>query len=283
MDYIGFADESGTSDRFTSIASFSFKESALEQINEELRQILSESDVSEFKWQKLKSAKYRYCAVKIVDFVWKHLYESDCRVDVVIWDNQDSRHSVAGRDDTANYGRMFYHLHHQSMKRRPNKTKWHIYPDEKVEIDWDTVNGCLEAVGERREFTYEPLFGSFLKDHHYTIGDFKQVESHVEPCSQVADLFSGMAVYSRTKYGSYSSWLDSKEPSLGLWEDETTGLTNSEENRFEVLSYFNDGCKDRKLGVSLKSRRRLDTPAPKNPINFWSYEPQHTNDTAPTK
>jgi hypothetical protein len=50
-----------------------------------------------------------------------------------------------------------------------------------------------------------------------------------------------------------------------------------------VLKKFDETCKERKLGVSLKTKKGLWTPDPQRPINFWLYEPQHPEDKAPQK
>jgi hypothetical protein len=282
MDYIAFADESGTGERLTSIASFSFRSDALPAINDQVKGLLAESDVREFKWQKLKNAKYRLCAVKLLDAVWSLIGTTDARIDVLVWDNQDTRHAILGRDDTANFGRMFFHLQSHVLKKRPSNSIWKLFPDEKVEIDWDTVRKCLSAVGRRMEFVESPLFGGFFKDPHYSIDDFRQVQSYQQPCCQIADLFAGLAVFSRTHYDSFERWI-SRATNLGLWDEETLPLSNRMENRFRILQHFNSGCKSRRLGVSLITRRCLYTPLPSNPINFWHYEPQHEQDKAPTR
>ena len=178
MKYVAYSDESGTGDRFTSIASFSLRKDALSTVNDTIKQLLNSSSVSEFKWQKLKDARYRHCALKLIDSVWGFLRSADARVDVIIWDNQDERHAVAGRDDSANFGRMYFHLQAASMKRRPRKAEWQLYPDEKVDIDWVTVRECLAAVGRRRPFVKAPLLGDFFADSYFTVGECAQVESH---------------------------------------------------------------------------------------------------------
>lgn len=283
MDYVAYADESGTGEQFTSIASFSCRSDALSSVNDRLLGMLSESDVGEFKWQKLKDAKYRHCAIKLVDAVWDLLDKADARVDVLVWDNHDSRHSIPGRDNTANFGRMFFHVHSQALKRRPRNSTWRIFPGERVEIAWDTVLDCLAAVGRRLEYVDSPLFGGFFTEPYYAIKEFRQVQSHEEPCCQLADLFSGLAVFSRTNYDSYSKWLAYSSTNLALWDELPIRLSNREENRFLLLQYFDSGCKSRSLGVSLKTSRYLNTPRPSNPINFWHYAPQHEFDRAPTR
>lgn len=283
MEYVAYSDESGTGERFTSIASFSLRQDALPVVNSTLRQLLANSSVGEFKWLKLKDAKYRHCALKFLEAVWDCLGTAEARVDVLIWDNEDARHAIPGRDDTANFGRMFFHLQAASMKRRPRKSEWRLLPDEKVEIDWDTVRKCLAAIGRRRQFTEAPLLGDFFADPSYSIIECRQVQSHEEPCIQVADLFAGIAVFSRTHYDKYEQWAESLVPNLGLWKNIPVDISNREENRFRVLEAFNSACKKRRLGVSLRTRRCLHTPRPSNPLNFWHYEPQHELDRAPRR
>ncbi|MCT7973665.1 DUF3800 domain-containing protein [Laspinema olomoucense] len=282
MQYVSFADESYL-DGFKSIAAFSLKSDNLSQINLEFNALLSESNVREFKWQKLKDAKYRFCAEKLIDIVWKLINTDEARVDVIMWDINDSRHKIKHRDDSANYGRMFYHLHKYSLKRRPESSTWKLYPDEGVSVDWDTVNECLSAHGQQRNCISLPLFESYFSGTHYTIADFQEVKSHKEPCCQVADLFAGMSLFSRTNYDVYEKWCDFTSPILSLFPNEKPKMTNAQNERFLVLQYFDEGCKTRNLGVSLKKNRCLQTPNPKNPINFWFYRPQHEMDKAPTK
>ena len=283
MNYIAYSDESGTGERYTSIASFSFRQDSLPTINDSLKRILADSSVTEFKWQKLKDAKYRLCAQKIITALWEFLPTSDARIDILIWDNEDSRHAIQGRDDAANFGRMYFHLQAALMKRRPINSIWKLLPDEKVDIDWKTVRICLSAIGKKTDSRDESLFGNFFTDPFYSVAECRQVQSHIEPCIQIADLVAGLAVFSKTHYDNYSQWLESLTPTLGLWETAPLNISNREENRFQVLKDFDSSCKKRRIGVSLRSQRCLYTPNPINPINFWHYAPQHENDRAPKR
>jgi hypothetical protein len=285
MDYISFADES-YSKRYKSIATFSFKADFLETVNSYIEKILRESNVEkEFKWERLKNAKYRYCAEKMINSVWDFVNIADARIDVIIWDTHDSRHRVRNPDEMENYGRMFFHLHSKSLQRRPKMSKWQIFLDEGVKIDWNIVGQCLSAVGKQRDFVDLSLFKGFFTNPHYTISksDLIEIKSHEQPCCQIADLFAGLSVFSRTNYDNYEKWLNYTTDTLPLFPQEKPKITNAEENRFPILKNFNAGCKQRKLGVSLKTKRSLDTPNPNNPINFWPYIPQHDEDKAPTK
>ena len=283
MQYISFADESYSDDGFKSIAAFSLKSDNFFKTNLQFKQILKEANIEEFKWQKLKNKKYSFCAEKLIDYVWQLIQTDDARVDVIMWDINDSRHKIKNRDDLENYGRMFYHLHVNSLKRRPKSSIWKLYTDEGVSIDWDVVTQCLNAHGQHEDFTHFPLLGEFFSRSHYGIADFKEVKSHEEPCCQIADLFAGMSLFSRTHYDVYEKWCEFNNPVLPLFPSKKPKITNAQKARFPILKYFNNGCKDRKLGVSLKTNRHLQTLNPNNPINFWFYVPQHEMDKAPTK
>lgn len=283
MEYFAFSDESYSSDRYRSIASFSLVAHCLEEVNAKLKRLLAQSSVTEFKWVKVKDAKYRHCALKLIGALWSLISSADARIDVIVWDTQDKRHSIQNRDDKQNYERMFYHLHSHALKRRPKNSDWHIFPDERVDINWKVIRQCLNAKGQQRDYIHLPLIGGFLADQHFNIVSFKQVESHSEPCCQIADLFAGLAVYSCTHYDLYNQWLMKNNPTLNIFQENDFSLSNREENRFRILLTFDRGCKTRRIGVSLAEKKGLYTPDPKNPINFWHYKPQHEKDRAPTK
>lgn len=284
MNFVAFLDESYiTAERYRSIGLFSFHAANHEAINKELAYILRDSDVKEFKWKKLRSAKYRFCALKIIDFILKDLHKYDMRVDVLIWDTKDKRHKVPNRNDIANFERMFFHLMKSSMKRRQKKAKWKIFPDERFEIDWETIEQCLSAVGRWQDQIKSPLLGDFITDPYYEIEDFNQVQSHKEPCCQVADLFAGLGAYSKLNYSKYASWELITHLNLNLFGKKNHEFKRSEKERFTIMKRLDQHCKNKKLGVSLKSKKCFTTPNPKNPINFWHYLPQHKMDKAPTR
>ena len=285
MEYVAYADESYVrAERFRSICSFSFPINHHDDIESELTALLEESNVSEFKWKKLKGAKYRFFAEKIIHFIANNQPKYKLRIDVLIWDTHDDRHNVQLRDDKANFERMFFHLLNSSMKRRGKNSVWSIFPDERLDIDWATIHKCIECVGAEQEEIENPLFGDFLSDPYYSIYDFSEIESHKYPCCQIADFFAGICVYSKINYKRFEKWKKSSKKELPLFESKNPiELTNSERERFRVLKCLNDECKKRKLGVSLKSRKCLFTFNPSNPINFWHYVPQHNLDRAPTK
>ena len=171
---------------------FPFKEESFEIINNSLVQILKKSNVKEFKWEKLRNAKYFFCAKHILDFILLNLFEYQIRLDILTWDITDSRHKVKGRDDSANFGRMFFRVLKHSLSCRNISCKWKIYPDEKVDMDWKTLNDCLVSVGNWERVFEFPLFNGSKIGSNYTITDFEQKSSKEFPCIQVTDLFAGL-------------------------------------------------------------------------------------------
>jgi hypothetical protein len=138
----------------------------------------------------------------------------------------------------------------------------------------------------RRDIFSQGNFGLDLKEE-FGIKQIVPCQSCKEPLVQLADLFVGLAAYSRNRYDSYELWQRTygQEQQLGLFRPDpqsATKLSKRDLSRCHVLATFNVACKRRKLGVGLKDSRGLKTYDPSNPINFWWYEPQHEEDRAPT-
>ena len=281
MEFEIYTDESYiTGERYRSIAAFSYKANYKDVIYNDLKKLLEESNIKEFKWQKLKDAKYKFGAIKFIDYVLNNISKYDIRVDIIIWDTHDERHKIQGRDDDANFERMFFHLLKTTMKRRPKNSNWYIYPDQKNGIDWNTVRNCLKAEGLHTEL-YKTLFGDFFNNPFYHIKSFQEIDSSKTPCCQVADLFAGLSVFSINCYPKFLNWKSQKQ--LSLFNTKKIKFTNREKVRFEVIQHLNKACKESKLGVSLDKGCGFRTFSPNNPINFWRYTPQHEKDKAPTR
>ena len=285
MEYIAFSDESYTSaERYRSIGAMSLPYGLTEETNGEIASILKNSGVREFKWKKLKDAKYRFCALKLIEYLLKNIYQRRLRVDVIIWDTQDSRHSIEGRDDIANFGRMFFHLLKDLMKRREKEAHWYIHPDERMGIDWETIKECLKSVGKWREYFESQLFGDAFSEQFFHIREFNQINSAETPCCQIADLFAGMVVFSKNCYQKYATWCETQSNQLCfLGSPDEIECSKREKERFHILKEFSEKCKTNKLGVSIKTKKCLSTFKPENPINFWWYKPQHPLDKAPLR
>lgn len=281
--HIAYADETHHNiGRYRGIALVTLKQDCNNDLSTELRKLLKESSVTEFKWEKLRMARERFAAQKILKCIVEKIIEKSVRIDVLVWDIKDSRHNIKGRDDTANLQRMYYHLFKNVLcERWPVETIWVLYPDEHTAMEWDKIGNFIDIAS-----TKSKIQQSLFTQGRFNISQIRPVKSCLEPIVQVADLFAGLAVYSRDSYDCYKYWqcISSKQQTLF----ETTQrlnikLSNSDKNRCEVLNEFDLLCKKYSLGVSLETNRGLRTFGPKNQINFWWYDPQHKLDKAPTK
>jgi len=177
---------------------------------------------------------------------------------------------------------MYYHLFKNVLLNRwPKGSTWRLYPDENSALEWKTVKDYLDLASLSIEVSSAKPFHIRLKKD-FRIVEICEVRSSNNVLIQVADLFAGMGVYSRSNYEKYEEWLFQATRQRRLFPTDIT-LSRSDKARCEVLNYFYESCKKNKLGVSLKSQQGLWTPDPKNPINFWLYVPQHPEDKAPTR
>ncbi len=290
ITHVGFADESHWNiGRFRSLGLVTISVDSLKSINDRLWSLLNESGISEFKWKKLNGAKERFAAQKLCKFAVEACCGRELRVDVLVWDIQDHRHRIAKRDDIANLERMYYHLFRNVLRARwPDSAFWKLYPDEHTALNWATVQDCLDnksiTVAVERSLFTGGQFQTRLR-REFGIEKIQPVLSEKHPLLQLADLFAGLAVFSRDKFDEYETWMRVKSPQASLFDepDDSSDSTRSTKERFPVLKEFDKLCKQRRMGVSLKSKRGLWTPRPENPLNFWPYNPQHLAEKAPTK
>lgn len=289
ITHIACSDESKWNiGRYRAIALVTTPAEYFQEFDERIRVLLRESSVKEFRWKKLKTARERFAAVKLLDLVLDNSCRGCLRVDVMVWDIEDSRHNIPKRDDTENLQRMYHHLFKNVLRERwPDNSIWILFPDEHSGLDWKSAKDFLGYVNSTTEvvrdiFTGGPFRLRLKQEFH--IYDIREATSG-EPCIiQLADLFAGLASFSREAYGKYSEWLKAYGPQQSLFTGGSLPpLSNAEIERFRVLHHLDSGCKSKKMGVSLKSYSGLRTLEPKNPLNFWWYEPQSEMDKAPTR
>jgi len=287
--HIAYSDESYYGEeRYRSISMVSVERSSDQILSKSIRQLLVESEVSEFKWNKLRQARERFAAFKMIDKCIEFAIENKLRIDTLIWDTHDSRHQVPGRDDIANLQRMYYHLFKNVLHNRwAADITWILFPDENSALDWETVQDFLDSSGwvlheNVSLFDKDPFHTRLSKD--FNIENINEISSEEKPICQVSDLFAGIGAFSHTAYDKYNRWLKSESGQLplGLFKQKKISLSNSEKERFTVIKYLDDKCKDCNFRVSLKTAKGFKTFDPKYPINFWLYEPQHPEDKAPT-
>lgn len=283
VTHLAFSDDSGQK-RYHSLSLCTFEAKHEESLFSELDGLLKLSAVSEFKWEKLRSAKYRFAAERIINFVFKHL--DKLRIDTIIWDYEDSRHRISQRDDNENRVRMYYHLTSTTMSRRwlIAGTKWQWKPDEQSAVDWNTLWDCLQL---KKHKCVQDLFNENP--------DFEKVKlerpipsKSSENCFiQVADLFAGIGAYSWECFDSYYIWSSqvASQQQNSLFDSEILAqtFTDAEEERFRMLKLLRDKCGENRLQVSLNSSRGLKSNLVTSPINFWLYTPRVVVDKAPVK
>jgi len=145
--HVSFSDESNwNSGRYRSIGMLSAARADALALHQETLRLLRESGVDELKWKKIRTAKYRFAAQKLIDACGKAISDGHLRIDVLVWDSQDSRHAVRNPDVEANLQIMYFHLFKNVMSRRwPSGCVWRHIPDEHVGVKWDTLHSCLAA------------------------------------------------------------------------------------------------------------------------------------------
>jgi hypothetical protein len=293
VTHLAFSDESYTDSRFRSIASVSLPIICYDEITYSIGEAISGSGITEFKWSKLRQARERMAAIKIIDRIILFACGNKIRVDVLIWDIEDSRHKIKRRDDIANLQRMHYHLFHNVfINRWPSGASWAIHPDENSEMDWNTIVDCLDYSGT--EINMQGFFngkGSFMDlfKNLFKIVEISEVSSKEQCLCQVADLFAGIGAFSYSAFQSYNQWHYNKGGQFVLFSPNglTTIINNqighSEEERFVVMEHLDQQCKKHKMHVGLINSKGYKSYNPVNPINFWFYEPQRQSDKAPLK
>lgn len=120
FSHLVFSDESKHENgRYWGIGAVSCAYPNYSKIKNEIKRLLDESDVTEFEWKKLKTAKYKFAAEKMVDYAIRLAVNNEIRIDVITWDMHDSRHkNIIGRDDEENFARMYFHLYKNILCHR---------------------------------------------------------------------------------------------------------------------------------------------------------------------
>lgn len=287
--HIAFSDETHYGvGRYRGIGLVTLAYDLYEKLTVELNNILKETHVKELKWQKLDARNDCQAALQFVECAVSKACAGSLRIDVLIWDTQDSRHRVIGRDDLANIHRMYYHLFKNVLiERWPDGSVWHLHPDEQASIDWSEISRFLDmtSITVSAPSLLSGLIESLRTEFNIVL--ISQCKSENEPLVQLADLFAGIGVYSRNRYDHYLCWqLEHREErQIMLLPDATANvsLSNADKMRCPVLEKLDSLCKKNKLGVGLRQSKGLKTRDPANPINFWWYQPQHEEDKAPIR
>ena len=292
--FVAYSDESNwNTGRYGSIGLITLPQEFAEIVKQRFLADLQSSDVSELKWKHLNGAKQRLAAERFLHNAFNLIDQGRLKIDVIIWDRHDSRHTVQKRDDLANLGRMYYHLLSNVLKRKwPENSIWKLIPDEHTGIDWSKLHEVLNHRGERLEAVGSPLSLASLMEwdtadfaprleRDFQVAALEQGKSEEEPLLQLADLLAGLVCFSWEAYPRYEVWQSKKLPLLFEAEDQPD-CSRRDEARFPILEKFNELSKKRSLQISLKTHRGLRSLGGQKPVNIWLYKPQSAHDKAPT-
>lgn len=233
-------------------------------------------------------------AGQFIDLAIKYAAQRKIRIDVLYWDLEDSRHKIQGREDKSNLERMYYKVirHVINQWGQSKLCEWELYPDAGSNLDWAAISNYLKntKIGRRKQIADIPLFREFAKDGYpINIISVSPKNSQDEPLIQLADLFAGMAKFSKEKGTEYINWVNSEESkkyagfSFTFENENEISSSKKDIARFTILSKLDKLCKEHRMRVSIKTHKYLTTKDPTGPINFWFYEPQTEKDKAPTK
>jgi len=286
--HAAYGDESGThSDLYQGIGLVSGSEKNLESLRGELARCLG--DTSHVEWKELTGhAPKTKAACAFVERSLHNAAANRIRIDVLTWDLTDARHAVPGRDDTANLARHYWRLF-VTVGRRWGNVSWGLFPDEGSGVNWKTLKYFVSQTAVQRRHDSDLLT---LFEEHRSRFNLKHIhETNSEQCTltQLADLFVGMACFSREHSGETQQWIaDMREKQSGqgnLFADVApeTNHSNPKKAKFAVIKRLKDCAAPLKLGINLSTKGYLWTPKPSNPVNFWPYEPQHELDKAPVR
>lgn len=214
-----------------------------------VRALLDASGVGECKWEKVRSARGRFAAGKVLDWAMAEALAGGLRVDVLTWDTEEGSRAGTGTPHVMKLRRMYARLVGAILPRRwPGATGFRVVPDEQGAVGWERLVAGLPHVAE-----------------------VAPGRSDLEPLIQVADLFAGLGVFSRSGYDTYERWL-CLPPAERAADPETAlgwALSASDRGRCQVLDDFFTRCKLLGLGVSLRTNRGLRTYDASRPLCFW--------------
>jgi len=246
--HVAYSDEAQyNTGRYRGLGMLSARAGDGDVLGMEVLRLLEASGVAECKWEKLRSAKTRFVAEKLLDWATASALAGWLRVDVLTWDTEEGARAGTGLPHITNLQRMYAHLLEVILPERwPDTGGWQVYPDEQGALRWERL--------------------AIRLPHIVAITPCR---SDAEPLIQVADLFAGLGVYSRSGYDTYERWLclPAAERSGG-GHLPGLALSASDRVRCHILDDFFTRCKLLGLSVSLRTHRGLRTYGMAAPLAF---------------
>lgn len=289
-----YCDASGIfAGRYQSIGIVSGNTASLERLREVLINSLESNSIREIRFAAVRrqgSREDRTARQFILSTIDQFIAVGLIRVDVLSWYTADSRHSVPGRDDSENLGRLYYHLLHSITQRWP-RGYWEVIIDKDERVSFDTLKDCInnKLLQSTNIPTLDLVTSAPQIEELGAVSDIREAESEEEPLVQLADLFAGTARFSHDKGTQCCDWVvtygNPAQPPLPdpFAQLRVQDYGKSDTCRFQLIAELCTVCKKHRLAVSLNEKKHLWTRNPAHPINFWTYEPQSKYDRAPVR
>lgn len=250
------------------------------EINDKLVEILNKYNISakKFKWNKFNSIDKVNALEEFLEYLFRLMADNLVFIHTIIWDIQDSRHEIVGRDDNKNLSMMYYKLiKNFSKDKLKNGDYLTVCPDRNNAMDWSLIEEILPNDG-----VYNTKELSFC-----TVGFSKvcitESNTNENALIQIADIFAGMARTSYEDYEKYDQWLNGVQQTLFSDENLKLKISGKDKHRFKIYRFVDRYSKRKSWSVSLKKKKGFYTFDKSKPLNFWFYKPQHDGDKAPLK
>ncbi len=220
------------------------------RLGEELASLLRASSVRELKWEKVRTARAAFAAQKALTWALNHALDDELWIETLTWEVTSAAASRARRPALTQLRNAYTTLLSSVMTRHPERDVqsqgWRIAPDEQSAIPWTRIQDALPQTATIMPARSEP-----------------------QPLIQLADVFAGLAVFSRAAYDDYERWLRVRGRGQDAHATTTTeGVYGSQAYRFVLLDEFYTACVRRLPGISLQTRRSLYTWRAGAPIQF---------------
>ncbi|HEY7093420.1 MAG TPA: hypothetical protein VH393_09590 [Ktedonobacterales bacterium] len=220
------------------------------RLGEELASLLQASSVRELKWEKVRTARTAFAAQKALTWALDHALDGNLEIETLTWEVTSAAASRARRPTLTQLRNAYTTLLSSVMTRHAQRDDqsqdWRIVPDEQSAIPWTRIQETLPQTAAIVPARSEP-----------------------QPLIQLADVFAGLAVFSRAAYGAYERWLCVRSGDQDAHiTTASEGMYGSQAYRFVLLDEFYTACVRRLPGISLQTRRGLYTWRVDAPIQF---------------
>lgn len=284
--HLAYSDESHHNvGRYRAIGMISMRAELAGELNKKIQILNNLSKVKECKWYKIKTAKDRFAAEKIIELCLKFAEPERLRIDVLVWDSNDSRHEVIGRDDNKNLMNMYIQLlKNVIIKRWKGNGVWQIFPDQNSIIDWIHVRNILRKIDlydDDSDSYLDRAWNQFKSLH--SIVSVEETDSKLTGLCQAIDIFTGMSVFSFEKREAFAQWRKSKSPQQELFPTDKIELSNKDNEQSTVLNYCLEQTTTINIRIHFDNNSGLVTKNPNQVVNVWFYTPQTLSDKAPIR